>query len=138
MKRYLLIIIFSVFASSVFAQGYKVIVNSANNKTSFTKKEVSDYFLKKKKRWTDKTSIIPVDLSSKSSVRAAFSKTVHKKSTSQVRAYWQQIVFSGRATPPREFANDKAVIAFVKANKGAIGYISSGTSSSGVKVITIN
>ena len=136
-KILLISFIFVCSITFVSAQEFQVVVNSKNAVKSLTKKQVSDYFLKKKTKWSDGTKIIPVDLSSKSKVRTSFSKKIHKKSTVQVRAYWQQSVFSGKASPPSEKTSDAVVINYVKTHKGAIGYISSKTKASGVKVLTV-
>ncbi len=85
----------------------------------------------------DNVEVAPVDLSSKSSVREDFTKDIHGKTVAQIRAFWQQSVFSGKETPPREMENDDKVLEFVKANKGAIGYVSAGANTAGVKVITV-
>ena len=137
MKKIIIISIVLYFSIIIKAQEYKVIVNKANPVTQLTKKQVSNYFLKKQKKWPDKSNVIPVDLSSKSSVRASFSRDIHKKSTSQVRAFWQQSIFAGKATPPRELPDDAAVVSYIKKFKGAIGYISSKANTDGVKVIII-
>lgn len=137
-KIILVVIIFIVSSITyISAQEFKVIVNSANPVSSLTQKQVSDYFLKKKTKWSDGTTVKPVDLSSKSSVRKSFSQKIHKKSTGQVRAYWQQLVFSGKASPPNEMKDDNAVISYIKTHKGAIGYISAGTKAEGVKKLVI-
>lgn len=136
-KIILIGIIFIASSINASAQEFKVIVNNANTTSSLTKKQVSDFLLKKKTRWTDKTKVLPIDLSSKSAVRSVFTKQIHKKNVNQVRSFWQQSVFSGKASPPSEKTNDQAVINYVKTHKGAIGYISSKTKTTGVKVITI-
>jgi len=120
------------------AQSYKVIVNSSNTITSLSKADVSAYLLKKKTKWENGTKVQPVDLTKKSSVRANFSKEVVKKSVPQVQAYWQQAVFAGKGTPPRELQSDSEIINFVKNNPGAIGYVSSSANTSGVTVVTVN
>lgn len=137
MKKLILISLILYFSFVIEAQEYKVIVNKANPVTQLTKKQISNYFLKKYRKWPNKNNVIPVDLSSKSSIRAAFSKDIHKKSTAQVRAFWQQSIFAGKSTPPRELADDSAVISYVKKYKGAIGYVSLKANTNGVKVITI-
>lgn len=124
-------------AFSIPAQTYVVIVNNGNSVDALTKKEISDYFLKKRTSWKNNVVIEPVDLSSGSAIRAGFSKEILNKTTTQVRAYWQQSVFSGKASPPSEMENDQAVINYVKTHKGAIGYISSKSASTGVKIISI-
>jgi ABC-type phosphate transport system substrate-binding protein len=137
-KLFPILIILFIVINSVNAQSFKMIVNQSNKLTALTANEVSDFFLMKKNKWSDNTKVIPVDLGSHSDVRESFSKRVHKKSIGQVRAYWQQSVFSGKATPPREMKSDQDVIDFVKSNIGAIGYISASTSTEGVRVISIN
>jgi ABC-type phosphate transport system substrate-binding protein len=140
MKKILftLFLVFAVAAGSSFAQSFKVIVNSSNPVSSLSKKEASDYFLKKKAKWPNGNPVIPVDLSSGSSVREAFSQHVHGKSTSAVRNFWQQAAFSGAGTAPSEKASDNDVIEFIKKTPGAIGYVSAGANTSNVKVLTLN
>lgn len=137
MKK-IVIIIFALYVTNVmYSQSYKIIVNNENSTSSLSINEVSAMLLKKKMKWSDGVKVYPVDLSSKSTVRKTLSKEVHRKSVSQVRAYWQQSVFSGKATPPREMISDDKIIAFVKSNKGAIGYVSLNANTSGVKVVSL-
>ena len=72
-----------------------------------------------------------------SATRAAFSKAILGRPVSAVETYWQQQIFSGKEVPPTTKANDDEVIAFVKANAGAIGYVSAGASTAGVKVVDV-
>jgi hypothetical protein len=59
------------------------------------------------------------------------------RSVGAVETFWQQQIFSGKEVPPPVKASDDDVIAFVKANAGAIGYVSASTSTAGVKVIDV-
>lgn len=133
----LLIVLTVITAGSTYAQ-FKVVVNSANGITSLSKKEASDFFLKKKAKWADGTTVAPVDLSASSKTREAFSQQVHGKNTAAIRNFWQQAAFSGSATTPPEKASDEEVIEYVKKNPGAIGYVSAAASTAGVKTISIN
>lgn len=119
------------------AQDFKIIVNSANGAAAITKKDATDIFLKKKSKWPTGEKAVAVDLGSSSAVRESFSSTVLGKSTSQVRAFWQQSVFAGGETPPQEVKTDAEVVEFVKSNPGAIGYVSSGASTAGVKTLAV-
>ena len=134
----LIIALVVVTLGSTYAQSFKVVVNAANGTTAITSKEASDLFLKKKTKWTDGTSVAPVDLSSSSKVREAFSQQVHGKGTAAIRNFWQQAAFSGSATTPPEKATDEDVIEYVKKNPGAIGYVSAAANTAGVKTISIN
>lgn len=138
MKQIVFIISLIVgFAFSAEAQNYKVIVNQSNSQSTITKKEASSFFLKKKSKWASGEKVKAVDQTPKSTTRSSFSSEVLGKSIGQIRAFWQQSVFSGGATPPQEMKSDAEVIQYVKANKGAIGYVSAGANTAGVKVITV-
>lgn len=120
-------------ASSAQAQGYVVIVNSADATSSISKADLSNIFLKKGGKLT------PVDQGKGASVRESFSKDVHGRPVAAVQSYWQQQIFSGKNVPPAEKGSDAEVIAFVKANPGSIGYVSSGADlGGGVKAVTVN
>lgn len=140
MKKISLTIVIVLFVAilNTYSQSFKVVVNSANSTSSMSAKDVSDIFMKKTTKWSDGTSVAPVDLNSNSSVREGFSKKVHGKATAAVRSYWQQAAFSGAGTAPPEKASDSEVVEFVKKNPGAIGYVSSDAATAGVKTISVN
>jgi ABC-type phosphate transport system substrate-binding protein len=127
------------FAACVisYSQDFKVIVNIDSQIESITIGNISDYFLKKKLYWNNDMKIVPVDQIVNSKVRESFTKIIHEKSVAQIRAFWQQSVFSGKAVPPVEKASDQEVIDFVMQHKGAIGYVSSDANTSDVREIKI-
>lgn len=122
---------------AVMAAGFKVIVNNANGKSSLAKKDLSQLFMKKTPQWSDGTPVVAVDQTEKSAVREKFTQEVHGKSVSAVKSYWQQQIFSGRDVPPVEKSSDAQVIAFVRQNAGAIGYVAEGADTAGVKVVAV-
>ena len=119
------------------AEGYLVIVNPANPVTSLSRQQVSDIFMKLLRRWPHGGDTHPVDQPAVAAVRDAFSRGVHGKPAAAVASWWGQQMFSGRAVPPPQRANDRAVNAFVREDALAIGYVSPGTAETGVKVIQI-
>ena len=123
-------------AAARAAEGFQVVVNAANPISSVPKDQLSRIFMKKAQKWENGQAIAPVDQDQASPVRAAFSKTVHGKPVSAVASYWQQQIFAGRDVPPAEKPSDTAVIAFVKANAGAVGYVS-GNAPPEVKVLAV-
>lgn len=127
-------------ASRLAAQGrsYVVIVNEGNTVADVTTEELSLVFLKRAPRWSTGQAVTPVDLSDRSPVRASFSRDVHGKSTAEVKSYWHTVIFTGRGVPPMEASSEEAVVAFVRANPGAIGYVSATTSlGQGVRAVTV-
>lgn len=115
-----------------------MIVNEANAVTEISKNDLSAIFLKTTTRWEDGTTIEPVDLNARSATRESFSQEVHGRGVGAIRSHWQQAAFSGAGTAPLERGSDEEVLAFVRANPGAIGYISESADASGVKIVTIN
>ncbi|MCR9133134.1 MAG: substrate-binding domain-containing protein [bacterium] len=139
MKKIILSTLFLFVASvALQAQNFKVIVNEANATTSLSKKDVSEIFLKTKTSWDDGSKIVPVDQTARSATRAEFSQEIHGRSVGAIRSHWQQAAFSGAGTAPAERPSDAEVIAFVKNNPGAVGYISADADVSGVKVVAVN
>jgi len=117
--------------------GYILIVNEANEVSQLTTDDLSAMYLKKTRRWPNGQEVVPVDQSDNQSVRESFSIAVHGKSTSAIKAYWQKMIFSGKAVPPVEKTVDQDVIAFVRATPGAIGYVSPSASVSGVRRVRV-
>ncbi len=124
-------------ATSASAQEYKVIVNSANATSDLSAAVVSKIFLKETTKFPNGSAATPVDQGKTSAVRAAFSKAVVGRPVAAVETFWQQQIFSGKEVPPATKPSDEEVVAFVKANPGAIGYVSAGASTAGVKVVDV-
>jgi ABC-type phosphate transport system substrate-binding protein len=117
--------------------GYRVIVNAANPMDSMSKVQLGRLFLKKSAAWDDGTPAVPVDQVRTADVRALFTDEVLKKRVNNVISHWQQMAFSGRGVPPSELNSDADVLAFVKANRGAIGYVSRGEPLADVKIVRV-
>ncbi len=132
---------FLVAAPALRAQegGYRVIVNAANPVSTLEARDVSRMFRKEMTRWKDGSAVAPVDQRTKAPVRAAFSQKVHGRSVQMMAEFWRQQIFSGRNVPPVEKASDAEVIDFVRANPGAIGYVSGSTSlAPDVRVVMVH
>ncbi len=111
-------------ATGAAPPGFKVIVNSSNSVTSLTSDEVSQIFLKRMTHWPAGGAVTPVDLPASSSVREAFSRKIHGRSANSIETFWTKQIFSGAAVPPLTLSSDREVIAYVRQNAGAIGYVS--------------
>jgi ABC-type phosphate transport system substrate-binding protein len=119
------------------AADYVVIVHPSNPVGSLARTEASRLFLRSSTRWPNGESVKPVDLSKTSAIRAAFTKEILGRSMGAIDQYWTQSVFSGRAVPPPEKRSDAEVVGFVRENPGAIGYVSQGASTDGVKRVSV-
>jgi len=119
------------------AHEYVVVVHPSQPLSEVSRAKLADLFLRKVGSWESGTTCKPVDQAADSAVRKAFSSGVLKRSVPAVVAYWQQRVFSGRGAPPPQLASDAEVTAYVKANEGAVGYLSAKANLSGLKVLKV-
>jgi hypothetical protein len=60
------------------------------------------------------------------------------RSEHRFASYWRQMVFTGKGVPPKSFASEDDLVAFVKATPGAVGYVSPETDVTGVKILTVD
>jgi len=136
-------LLFALLAGSALgedrvAPGFVVIVNPANPARSVSQDFLARAFFKQTTRWDHGEPIRPVDLPLASPIRRAFSDEVLKRPPAAVRGYWLQRIFSGRDVPPLELDSDAAVIRYVTASPGAVGYVSVATNPAPAKVLTVH
>jgi ABC-type phosphate transport system substrate-binding protein len=77
----------------------------------------------------------PVDQPESAAIRAEFYKKVTDKDASQVKSLWSKLVFTGKATMPKEAADSAAVKKMVAADPKAIGYIEKSALDASVKAV---
>lgn len=118
----------TLVAAPAFAE-VVVVVNPKAAEASMTKEQVAQFFLGKS------SSMTPIDQSDTAPVRAEFYKKVADKDAAQAKALWSKLVFTGKATMPKEVADNAAVKAAVAANPKAIGYIEKSAVDATVKVV---
>jgi len=126
-----------VIATPAAAQGFKIVAHESVTESELPKDVVAKIFLKQAPKFPGGVAAKPVDLNKASSVRADFSTAVLGRPVAAVETYWQQQIFAGREVPPPAKASDDEVLAFVRSTPGAIGYVSAGAATAGVKVIAV-
>ena len=112
-----------------------VVVNPKSPLASMTAEQVSGIFLGKSNTLPSGATALPTDLPDSVAAREIFYTKVTGKSTAQVKAAWSRLVFSGKATPPKELGSSADVKKFVASNPDAIGYIEKSAVDSSVKVV---
>ena len=142
LEKAAIIVVLSVLVWTVPAvaadQGFKVVVNVSNSTTEISKESLSTCFMKQTTMWISGLPVVPVDQATNSETRMVFSKEVHGRDVNAIKSFWQRQIFSGKGVPPPEKASDDEVLAFVRANPGAVGYVSFNADiGSGVKVLEI-
>jgi len=114
-------------AAPAFAE-VVVVVNPANA-DAVSKEQIASVYLGKS------TAFTPIDQSDGSAIRGEFYKKVADKDASQAKALWSKLVFTGKASPPKEVGSSADVKKAVAANPKAIGYIEKSAVDATVKVV---
>lgn len=112
-----------------------VIVHPSSAVTSLSEDDIARLFLGKAKSFPGGGAAVPVNQTEGSAARDKFNEGICKKNASQYKAYWSQLVFTGKGTPPKDVGDDAAVKALVAANPTMIGYIDSSAVDASVKVV---
>lgn len=131
----------SVFAALLLAMSggvwaeVAVVVHPSAGFDSLTEDDISRLFLGKSKSFPSGESAVPINQNEGEATRDKFNDAVVKKNASQLKAYWSQLVFTGKGTPPKDVGASADVKKLVAANPNMIGYIDGGAVDGSVKVV---
>jgi ABC-type phosphate transport system substrate-binding protein len=123
-------------AATVSAADFKVIANASVNVSQVSQEDLKGMFLITKTSFADGSHVVPVVLDSGSACEA-FLKEYIGKTRAGLESYYRSLVFTGKGVMPKILASDAEVLAYVKKTKGAIGYVSPGADTEGVKLLEV-
>lgn len=115
-----------------------IIVNTENSVEKATTSEIANFYLGKMTQWKGGLKAAPVDQKKDTAAGKAFLAKIVKMSESDFKNLWVEKMLSGGAEPPKVLGSDEAVLKFVLANKGALGYIDAANLKEGVKILEID
>ena len=118
------------------AADVKIIANESVGASSVSADELKGVFLATKSSLSDGSHVTPV-LEKDGPAHEAFLKEYVGKTDSAFETYYRSLVFTGKASMPKTTASDAEMVAYVAKTKGAIGYVSAGAASEGVKTLEV-
>jgi len=117
------------------AADVKVIANPSVAASTVSAGDVKDVFL------LDKDSLggshVEPVLAKGGPIHEAFLKEYLGKNDAALQAFYRSLVFTGKGSMPKALASDADVVAYVAKTKGAVGYVSAGASTDGVKTLQV-
>ena len=138
MKTFLLLFVLISSVSSARADNLIAIINPDNH-SALSVADVRNIFLGKVRKFPGGGSAVPVEIDGdEAPLNENFDNKVLNKTPSQLRAYWSQMVFTGRATPPKQVGSTEDLIKLIEANPNMIGFVSSLPTSAKVKAIPLD
>ena len=112
-----------------------VVVGAKSTANALSPEQAAALFLGKTDQLPGVGVALLLDQPEANPVRDLFYSKVAGKSGSQVKAAWSRLIFSGKATPPKEIPNSVDVKKMVANNQNAIGYIEKSAVDATVKVL---
>lgn len=128
--------VFFLVSANAHAAEFKIIANNSVSSNSISAGVLKNVFLEDSDSFAG-SHVLPV-LQKAGPAHEAFAKQYLNRTPPALDVYYRTLVFTGKASMPKVLASDAEVVAFVARTKGAIGYVSSGASTDGVKTLLVN
>jgi ABC-type phosphate transport system substrate-binding protein len=130
------ILIMSLFAFSVDAQGpLAVVVHKNNPIEELTRSELIDLFMGKYVAFPNDVKAIPVELNGDHDIKVEFYQNLVGMPLSRVNAYWSRLHFTGRKRAAVFKPSESDIINFIMDNEQAIGYMPQSLITDDLKVV---
>ena len=100
-----------------------VIVNSSNNLTELTRRQVVDLYMGRTSHFPNGEQSKRYDQPINSTVRADFYYRMTQRPIAAINAYWARLIFTGRASPPTTVTDNEDMLRIVENDPNAIGYL---------------
>jgi hypothetical protein len=113
-----------------------VIANRSTHADYMSAADIYDIFTGSTTRFRNGAQAVPVILRP-GPEQDSFLKEFIGKLDSSFRIVWRSLVFSGQGTMPRNVEDDAAMLIYVAATPGAIGYVSKTTPRDNVITVTV-
>lgn len=120
-------------SASAFAN--VVIVVHPSNTAEISRDDINRLYTGRASSFPGGSQAVPINLIDSNSTRNDFDDKVLGRSSSQIKAHWSKLVFTGKGSPPKEVNNDAEVIDLVANNPNIIGYVSKNADISSVRAV---
>jgi ABC-type phosphate transport system substrate-binding protein len=133
--RFLILLLGSLGSwSPASAQDVVLVANKGVRISEITNADLRAIFMGTKTRFSDGSHAVPVILKG-GPVHEVFLRNHIGEGPEEFRSDWRKLVFTGQGAMPKVFDSESALIEYVAATPGAIGYVSRISSPDGVKVL---
>jgi ABC-type phosphate transport system substrate-binding protein len=116
------------------AQDVVLVVNRGVQISEITDADLRAIFTGTKTRFADGSHAVPVTLKG-GPAHEVFLKNYLGEGPEEFRSQWRKVVFTGQGAMPRAFDSESALIEYVAATPGAVGYASRISSQDKVKLL---
>lgn len=118
------------------AQEVMIVTHKEVSISSISSGQLREIFTGSRSRFSDGTHAVPVLLKG-GPVHEVFLHRHLGNTPDEFRICWRKAVFTGQGSMPREFTSEAAVLDYVAATPGAIGYVSRVPDAQSVKILIV-
>lgn len=119
------------------AQDVLIVANRTVSVQQVTGAQIRELFTGTKTRFSDGSHAVPVVLKG-GPVHEVFLHRHVGDSPEEFRTRWRKMVFTGQGSMLKEFATEAAMLEYIAATPGAIGYVSRVTDPDTVKILSVS
>jgi hypothetical protein len=120
--------------SAASAQDVVVVANRGVQISEISNADLRAIFMGTRTRFADGSHAVPVTLKG-GPVHEVFLKNHLGEGPEEFRSQWRKVVFTGQGAMPKAFDSESALIEYVAATPGAVGYVSRISPQNGVKLL---
>jgi hypothetical protein len=120
--------------SAASAQDVVLVANKGVHISEITNADLRAIFMGTRTRFADGSHAVPVTLKG-GPVHEVFLKNHVGEGPEEFRSEWRKVVFTGQGAMPKAFDSESALVEYVAATPGAIGYVSRISPQDAVKVL---
>lgn len=122
-------------ANFVASSELVLIVHKDNPTSSLSRSQLIDLYMGRFVAFPNGEKAIPVDIEDDLQTREKFYGSLVGMPLARVNAYWSKVKFSGRARPPTQQKDEKAILNFVMQTENAIAYVHESNVTDDVKIV---
>ncbi|MDC0610358.1 hypothetical protein OAP63_06455 [Vibrio sp.] len=104
---------------TTYASDIIIVTNKSSELKQLSRNEIRQIFL----GGTLSRKYEPISLATDNKTRTLFNTKVLGLTEGRVRAYWAQLLFTGRSQPPKAFDSTSAAVDYLLANSNVVGYL---------------
>ena len=134
--RHLLALAVAALAPLAHADFY-LIVQAANPQPALTQREAVGMFMGRNRAFHSGEVAQVYDLPRDSTQRAEFYQRLTGMGPAQLNSYWARLMFSGQTMPPYAVQDEAAMVAVVKSNANAIGWVRKEPNDKALRVLLV-
>jgi len=116
------------------AQNVVLVANEGVRITEISNADLRAIFMGTKTRFSDGSHAVPVTLKG-GPAHEVFLRNYVGEAPEEFRSQWRKVVFTGQGAMPKAFDSESALIDYVAATPGAVGYVSRISPKNRVKLL---